>query len=122
MGAAVYGETVNPDRDIMIQKVIILCLTIWVGTLLIQRYTMNHGHPYEPLFKAKSCFSFYVSSSTEIDGMVMYTKEDYYVVLWYKEADKRYGGPKMGSEVPIKWLDTYASPSKCPNGWRKEAG
>ena len=103
----------------MIQKLIILCLTIWVAILLIQRYTWTHDHEEGPHFKVKTCFRLPNHMDNHVDGIVMYIRDEYYIILWSKEAERRYAGPKVGNEIPIKWLDEYASQVTCPKGWVK---
>lgn len=106
----------------MIKKIVILSLTVLVAALLINRWTVSHHHDYEPHFKAKDCFKYKNSWTKEVAGIIAYKKEDYYVVMYYKEADKRYAGPKMGNELPIKWLDMYAVQAECPPEWASKKG
>lgn len=103
--------------QIMIPKVLILLMTVVMGIYLMLLYTVYQGEPYAPAFKGKECFKFRHHEDRVADGIVMYTKGEYYVVLWYKEADKRYAGPKVGNEIPAKWLDKYANHITCPKGW-----
>jgi hypothetical protein len=101
----------------MIQKVLILGMTLIMGVYLMMLYTFFHPEPYVPAFKGKECFKFRNHTDTKPDGIVAYTKGDYYVIMWFAEADKRYAGPKIGNEIPAKWLDHYANRITCPKGW-----
>ena len=101
----------------MIYKVPILLMVLILGGSLIHKYTIGKHHTYVPLFKAKECFTFVTNKHGMPDGMVMYKTDLYYMVLWNSEADKRYAGPKIGNELPIKWLDAYATHATCPKSW-----
>lgn len=85
----------------------------------MERYTWTHTHEEEPHFKVKTCFRLPNHTDKKVDGIVMYRHDEYYVVLWEKEAERRYPGPKVGNEIPIKWLDEYATQVTCPKGWVK---
>ncbi len=101
----------------MIQKVILLSLTVLVGIVLIVRY-WPHEEPHRPHFHAKECFRFDMYPSTHgVDGFITMADDLYYTVMWSKEAERRYAGPKIGYLVPIRWLDQYVSRVECPDGW-----
>ena len=101
----------------MIYKVLILAMALVTAFSLMGKWTVSHEHPYVPLFKAKECFVFHNHKDGRPDGMVIYTKDQEYVVMWTKEAERRYAGPKLGGTVPMKWMDLYASHVTCPPEW-----
>src|SRR6187549_242925 len=98
-------------------KLILLILMVILGGSLIHKYTMEKHHPYVPAFKVKDCFVFFNHTDHHPDGIITLVQEYEYVVLWYKEADRRYVGPKEGYVTGIKWLDQHAHHVPCPQGW-----
>lgn len=98
-------------------KLILIILMVILGGSLIHKYTMGKHHPYTPEFKVKDCFTLLNHSDHNPDGMIMLIQEYEYVVLWYKDADRRYVGPKVGYVTGIKWLDQHAHHVPCPLGW-----
>ena len=101
----------------MIYKVPILIMVLILGGSLIHKYTMGKHHTYVPLFKVKECFLFSNHPDKRPDGIVTMVGDLEYTVLWSREAERRYPGPKVGATVPIKWMDIYASHTTCPSGW-----
>ena len=103
----------------MIYKVPILIMVLILGGSLIHKYTIGKHHTYVPLFKVKECFLFSNHPDKRPDGIVTMVGDLEYTVLWSREAERRYPGPKVGTLVPIKWMDEYASHTACPKGWVK---
>lgn len=101
----------------MIYKIIILGLTVMVGVMLVQRY-WGHEENHRPHFHAKECFRYDLYPAEHgVDGIITMVDNLYYTVMWSKEAERRYAGPKIGYQVPIRWLDQYVSKVTCPEGW-----
>lgn len=98
----------------MIYRVVIFGLLGLVGMVLTYQAMETHRPPYKPLMKRGDCFIFRTHKVEHPDGYITYRHDDYYTVMWYKEAYKRYGGPKVGYDVPVKWLDEYTYKTKCP--------
>ena len=101
----------------MIYKGIILSLTVLVGVGLMVRYTFRLSEPYVNQFHVKDCFSFDRGLDKRVSGIVEGFTDHEYLIMWTKEAEQRYAGPKIGSHVSIKWLDMYAYRVKCQQGW-----
>ena len=97
-------------------KIAILVLTGLMGISLILRYNLDTPAPYVAHFRSKDCFKLYGSRGEQADGHITSVGEMMYTVMWYKEANRRYAGPKAGYRIPIKYLDQYASKAKC--SWR----
>lgn len=97
----------------MIYKITLINLLLLTSIGLWYKY-YPHEEQYHPKFHSKECFLFRHSTAHHPDGYISYTDSQYYTVMWYKEAYKRYAGPKTGYKVPIKWLDEYAVHIHCP--------
>lgn len=95
-------------------KWVILGLLLTVGVVLTYNAVKVHQPPYKALMKRGDCFIFSTHKVEHPDGYITYRHDEYYTVMWYKEAYKRYGGPKVGYDVPVKWLDEYTYKTKCP--------
>lgn len=98
----------------MIQKGIILGLLLTIGIVLTYNAIQKHQPPYTPKYTRGDCFLFRSHQATHPDGYITYQHDDYYTVMWYKEAYRRYGGIKEGYDVPLKWLDEYSYGIPCP--------
>ena len=95
----------------------ILGITGLMGIGLMMRNEAPQKTPYQPQFHVKECFTFDRGIPKGVTGVIKVIGEHEYTVLWYKEADRRYAGPKMGHRLPMRWLDMYALRVKCPQGW-----
>lgn len=95
-------------------KITILCLTLVVGGGLVHKYNIDTPIPYVREFHTKDCFQFFNSRGKGADGHITGVSELEYTVMWSPEAARRSAAVKMGYQVPIKWLDQYASRVPCP--------
>lgn len=116
MGGGFSGYCPGACGEVVTYKVIILALTVLIGLSLIYKHILDTPSPYVPYFHIKQCFRFNLEKGPP-SGIISMVEEQYYLVMWYGEADRRYAGPKMGARVPIKWLDQYAHRVKCQDGW-----
>lgn len=105
--------------EVVIYKIVILSLFACMGMGLTWKYTLDHRIAYNPLYHVGDCFKFRYDLDNHADGVIKLRHDDVYSILWFKEADKRYGGPKVGAEVPVKLVDEYTYKVKCPKGWQK---
>ncbi len=98
----------------MTYKVILIGLLFATAIGLIYKYTLDSKPKYVPIFHSHECFIFRHHKTNHPDGYITSVSDLEYTVMWYKEAFKRYAGPKTGYTLPIKWLDEYAYRVKCP--------
>ena len=96
---------------------IFLGLLLVLAMALTYKYTLTHEEPYHPAYRVKDCFTFKNSLDNRVDGVVKVLHEYEYTVLWFKEADRRYAGPKMGARIGMKWLDAQTYQVPCVDGW-----
>jgi hypothetical protein len=119
VGGSIHEEPLDIHGEDVIYKGIILGLTVLVGVGLILKYTFTTPEPHVRQFNVKECFSFDKGLDKRVSGIVEAFTEHEYLVLWTKEAEQRYAGPKIGAHVSIKWMDEYGYRVMCPKGWRK---
>ena len=99
---------------------ILLSMAAFLGWIFVERFTLSLvPHPYVAHYIRGECFQFDHSATKEVDGIITMVGELDYTLMWFKEADRRYPGPKEGALVPIKWLDAYTHATKCPATWHK---
>jgi hypothetical protein len=98
---------------------LLLIMAVILSWAFTTKYTLTYfKKPYIPIFHAGDCFRFKHSDDKLPDGIVKYLQEDNYIILWAKEANRRYAGPKEGGSLSIRWLDEWYVQTECPRGWR----
>lgn len=100
----------------MMHKIVILCLMVMVGIGFIYKQRLDTLKEHVPYFHIKQCFLFN-GEKDGVSGIISSIQGDFYLVMWYGEADRRYAGPKIGAKAPMAWLERYAHVVKCKQGW-----
>lgn len=100
----------------MSYKIVLLCLMVLVGVGFMYKQRRDTPIAHVQHFHIKQCFLFN-GEKDGVSGIISSIQGDFYLVMWYGEADRRYAGPKIGAKAPMAWLERYAHVVKCKEGW-----
>lgn len=117
VGEYLCAKVPHPYGIVVNFRVVILGMITILGGAWTYLYTFEPHDSYQHQYRPKECFAFKNKLDNTPDGVIKVVHDHEYTVLWTKEAERRYAGPKTGGVIGMKWLDSQTFKVPCPKGW-----